>query len=151
MSVRAGETIVRLRVFLAAGWVVLAVLLFLFAPGLSTLPGANVNFLIPKHTRAVKIEERSLQLFRVPLFSEIAVVQRDPEGLPATVEQATVRRAAELDGGRLAGFPSRSFAFPLSNSGTIVVGPSAPATGEHVRSLHLGRLEAAVLKTSSVG
>jgi RND superfamily putative drug exporter len=120
MSVRAGETIVRLRVFLAAGWVVLAVLLFLFAPGLSTLPGANVNFLIPKHTRAVKIEERSLQLFRVPLFSEIAVVQRDPEGLPATVEQATVRRAAELDGGRLAGFPSRSFAFPLSNSTTAI-------------------------------
>lgn len=110
----------RLRVVLAAGWIVFAVLLSLFAPGLSTLPGASVNVLIPKHTRAVKVEEQSLKLFHVPLFSELAVVQRNGAGLSRDGQRAIVEDAAKLDGGRLPGFPRPSFAFPLVNSTTAI-------------------------------
>ncbi len=120
MAFRAGETIVRLRVALAAGWVALAALLYFVAPGLSTLPGASVNFLIPKHTRAVKVEERSLQLFHVPLFSEIAVVQRNADGLSAPARQTVLKTAADLDAARIPGFPKPSFAFPLVNATTAI-------------------------------
>jgi RND superfamily putative drug exporter len=120
MMSRAGETIVRLRVVLAAGWVSVAALLYAFAPGLSTLPGASIDFLIPKHTQAVKVEEESLQLFHVPLFSELAIVQRNASGLPPSARRAIVQKAADLDAGRISGFPQPSFAFPLSNATTAI-------------------------------
>lgn len=118
-SQRAGAEIVRLRVAVAAMWVVVAVLVFLFVPGLSTLPGAGINFLIPKHTEAVKIEKRSLKLFRVPLFSELAVVQRNPAGLSLSDQHQVIHLASALDAGKLPGFPKPSFAFPLINEGGI--------------------------------
>jgi len=111
---------VRLRVELALGWVAAAVLLFLFAPGLSSLPGASVDFLIPKHTRAVKLEERSLELFHVPLFSELAVVARKPAGLTADDQRSIVQTAANLEAGKFREFPRPSFAFPLVNSTTAI-------------------------------
>src|SRR6266540_1762628 len=94
-------------------------LVFLFAPGLSTLPGAGIDFLVPKHARAVTVEKRSLKLFHVPLFSELAVVQRNPGGLSLADQHQVVHLASELDAGKLPGFPKPSFAFPLINAGGI--------------------------------
>lgn len=110
----------RFRIAIAAGWIALAALLYAFAPGLSTLPGASIDFLVPKHTTAVKVEERSLQLFHVPLFSELAVVQRDPGGLSPGARQHVLRTAEALDRQEIAGFPRPSFAFPLVNSTTAI-------------------------------
>ena len=115
----AGERIVRLRAGVAGAWVLAGVLAYLFVPGLSTLPGAGVDFLIPTHTRAVKVEKRSLHLFHVPLFSELAVVERNPRGLSLADQHKVIHTASALDAGRLPGFPKPSFAFPLINVGGI--------------------------------
>jgi len=79
-----------------------------------------VNVLLPQHSHAVKVEERSLQLFHVPLFSELAVVERNAAGLSAETRQSVLRTATALDRQELGGFPHPSFAFPLVNSTTAI-------------------------------
>ena len=116
LALTAARAIVRWRWIVAAVWIVGAVLAYVFASGLSTLPSANVDFLIPTHAKAITVEKESLERFHIPLLAQIAVVQRDAAGLSEVQQARTAQTALALDQKRLPGFPEKALAFPLVNT-----------------------------------
>ena len=74
-------------------------------PGISTLPTSGVQALLPRETSAGKAELEADRLFGSALLPRIAVVQRNPDGLPLPQQRRIVGLAIRLDRGRLPGFP----------------------------------------------
>jgi RND superfamily putative drug exporter len=91
-------------------------------PGISTLPESGVQALLPKQTRAGKAELEANRLFGSALLPRIAVVQRNPHGLPLAQQRRIVGLAVTLDRGRLPGFPRGSKALPYVNALGVVPG-----------------------------
>ncbi len=81
----------------------------------------DVISLVPRHAAAIKTEIRAARLFRIPFSAETAVVQRNPNGLPAAVQARVLRRALRVDRAAAAG-RGRMFAIPLVNTAGIVPG-----------------------------
>jgi len=116
LALTAARAIVRWRWIVAAVWIAGAIVAYVFASGLSTLPSANVDFLIPTHAKAITVEKESLERFHIPLLAQIAVVQRDAAGLSEVQQARTAQTAVALDQRRLPGFPTKALAFPLVNT-----------------------------------
>ena len=57
----------------------------------------GVPLLVPKHAKAITVEEQSLARFHVPLLAQIAVVQRDATGLSVADQARTAQAALALD------------------------------------------------------
>lgn len=71
-----------------------------YLPSIASAPTATVENLLPAHPQAIRTEQRSTQIFGGPLLTPYAVVQRNPDGLPAAVQRATIRKAIRVDRGR---------------------------------------------------
>lgn len=92
MTRALARLVVRLRFVLVTAWIAGAVAATLLLPALGESGASPLGGLVPNDAKAIQAREHSLELFTVPLLSEIAVVQRDPHGLGAY----QLRRTADL-------------------------------------------------------
>ncbi|MGH3051291.1 MAG: MMPL family transporter [Gaiellaceae bacterium] len=100
---------------------------YLFFPSISSAPTATTQTLLPKNPTALQVETRSTALFGVPLVTPYAVVQRDPNGLSAGVQERTIRKALRVDRGQgPAELKGKVFAVPVLNTLGL-----APSSSEH--------------------
>src|SRR6185436_13762729 len=78
-----GRVIVRLRWFVVLFWAVATGAAVLYLPAVGQ-GGSDLSELVSKNNPAVQSEVRSFEAFGFPLLSRVAVVQRNPKGLPAS-------------------------------------------------------------------
>ncbi|HVM69537.1 MAG TPA: MMPL family transporter [Gaiellaceae bacterium] len=111
--------LVALRVPILLGWIVAAVAASVYLPSLAEAESASVGGLVASDAEAVQVEERDFELFRFPLLSRTAVVQRDPEGLGPREFARAVARAQEINEGRIPLLRTIEFALPIANTGRL--------------------------------
>src|SRR5215472_6090087 len=112
--------VVGLRFPLILGWAAAAVAAVLFLPPLSSSGG--FSNLIPAGSPAAHADADAARLFGYPLEAGVAIVQRDPHGLPPSVVDKTARAALAYD--RKASIPGLLAVIPIPNSAGI-----SPAAG----------------------
>jgi RND superfamily putative drug exporter len=89
--------IVALRWFIIGGWIAALALAVHFLPPLNATASGGLDALIPKNTPAASAEAEAVRLFGAPLDAPVAVVQRDPHGLPKAAIDRSVRQAITVD------------------------------------------------------
>lgn len=90
-----GRTVVLLRWLIVPAWVVAAVAAVHALPGIGGLEPAPLSGLVPGDSPALRAQERSHELFEVPLLSGLVVVARKPDGLSAREQAKVVGLAVE--------------------------------------------------------
>jgi putative drug exporter of the RND superfamily len=98
--------VVSLRYVIVAGWAAAVVLAIVFMPPLSAASG-GLTGLIPPGSAAAHAEADASKLFGYPIDAAVAVVQRDPHGMPTTTRDRAIRQAIAVDRG-LSGQPGGS-------------------------------------------
>jgi putative drug exporter of the RND superfamily len=88
--------VVSLRLVIIAGWAAAAAAAIVFLPPLNPNAG-GLSELIPPGSPAAHAESDASKLFRFPLDAGVAVVQRDPRGLPTATQVRAVRQALAAD------------------------------------------------------
>jgi putative drug exporter of the RND superfamily len=68
-----------------------------YLPSMASAPTATSDALLPKHPAALAVERKSARLFGAPFATPYAVVQRDPSGLSASVQRASLAKAYAVD------------------------------------------------------
>jgi putative drug exporter of the RND superfamily len=91
--------VVRLRWLVVAFWVATAGAAMLYLPAIGH-SGNDLNQLVSANNPAVQSEIRSFDKFGFPLLSRVAVVQRDPDGLPMGIQTKALMRARAVSEGR---------------------------------------------------
>ncbi|HXO23065.1 MAG TPA: MMPL family transporter [Streptosporangiaceae bacterium] len=95
--------VVGLRLLIIAGWAVGVAAAIIFLPPLNATTG-GLSELIPPGSPAAHAESDAGKLFGFPIDAAVAVVQRDPRGLPTATQVRAVRQALAADrtvGGQL--------------------------------------------------
>ena len=97
-----------------------------YLPSIASAPTTSSNALLPKHPAALAVERKSARLFGAPVATPYAVVQRDPNGLSASVQRATLAKALAVGKARV---PSLRgiVAVPILN--TLGIVPSSREQG----------------------
>ncbi len=124
MSARAprfGRAVVTLRWPIVLVWIAAAALASSLLPSIEESQTGALGALVPSSSDALDAELRSSELFGFPLLSRTVVVQRDPSGLSAAAQAATVTRAVALNRNALEGLDRIGGALPALN--TVSVGP----------------------------
>jgi putative drug exporter of the RND superfamily len=98
-------TVVSLRLLLIGGWAAAVAAAIVYLPPLN-VSSAGLSNLIPAGSLAARAESDAIALFGFPLDAPVAVVQRDPHGLPAATLDRAVRQAIAVDQ-ELAGRPGQ--------------------------------------------
>jgi RND superfamily putative drug exporter len=95
-----------------------------YLPSVGSAPTTS-DALLPTHPAALAVERKSARLFGAPVATPYAVVQRDPSGLSASVQRATLAKALAVDKHKV---PSLRgiVAIPILNTLGIV-----PSSHEH--------------------
>jgi RND superfamily putative drug exporter len=94
--------VVSLRYLVVGGWAAAVVLAIMFLPPLSATSSGGLSNLIPPGSAAARAEADVAHLFGFPIDAAVAIVQRDPHGMPAVVRDRALRQAIAVDR-RLAG------------------------------------------------
>ncbi len=81
------------RWLIIGGWVAVTVMLSAALPTQSAGGGGDFGDLLPPDSAAGRVQERSLELFAIPVLSETSVVVHDPDGLSALTRADVVLRA----------------------------------------------------------
>jgi RND superfamily putative drug exporter len=103
--------VVALRLPLVLGWAVAVVAAVMF---LSPLPSSGgLTDLIPAGSPAAHADAAATRLFGYPLEAGIAIVQRDPKGMPPSLVDKTARAAIAYD--RNASIPGLLAVIPVPN------------------------------------
>jgi RND superfamily putative drug exporter len=120
-------TVVSLRWLIVLGWIAVVAFAVLRLPALGSSGG--LTDLIPAGSAAAHAETDATRLFGFPLDPGVAVVQRDPHGMPQPAVTQAVQKAAAVDrtGSPIAGL---RFAVPLPNNPGLLKG-----TAEHSTSV----------------
>ena len=116
--------VVGLRVPLILGWAALVVAAVHFLPPLPSSGG--LSDLIPAGSPAAHADADATRLFGYPLEAGVAIVQRDPHGLPPSVVDKTAHAAVAYD--RSASIPGLLAVIPIPNG----TGVSPAITGSPV-------------------
>jgi hypothetical protein len=90
--------VVGLRLLIIAGWAAAVAAAIVFLPPLNPSTG-GLSELIPPGSPAAHAESDASRLFGFPLDAAVAVVQRDPRGLPTVTQVRAVRQALAADRG----------------------------------------------------
>src|ERR1700691_3088544 len=98
--------VVGLRYFIVGGWAAAVAAAIVFLPPLSATASSGLTNLIPPGSAAAHAESDATRLFGFPLDAAVAVVQRDPRGMPAATLDRAIRQAVTVDRG-LAGQPGQ--------------------------------------------
>ena len=107
--------VVRLRYLVVLAWAAGLVAATIYLPTLSEAGSGPLGGLIPRGSDAVEAAQRSAELFTVPIRSEIAIVERDAQGLSDDEKARVAERAAgilQAEGEHPSG---ALFALPLIN------------------------------------
>ena len=96
-----------------------------YLPSIASAPTATSDALLPSHPTALAVERRSAKLFGAPVATPYAVVQRDPNGLSASVQRASLAKALAADKQRVPALRG-VVAVPILNTFGIV-----PSSREH--------------------
>ena len=96
-----------------------------YLPSIASAPTATSDALLPKHPAALAVERESRKLFGAPVATPYAVVQRNPNGLSASVQRASLAKAVEVDQGKVPALRGVR-AIPIMNTLGIV-----PSSREH--------------------
>ena len=99
--------VVSLRYLIVLGWAAVVVLAIMFLPPLNAASTGGLSQLIPPGSAAGRAEADATRLFGFPIDAAVAVVQRDPHGLPAATRDRALRQALSADR-QLPGQPDRS-------------------------------------------
>ena len=128
--------VVSLRYFIVGGWAAVAVLAIMFLPPLSATSTGGLSQLVPPGSAAARAEADAARLFGFPIDAAVAVVQRDPRGLPVATRDRALRQALSADR-QLPGQPDRSAQFAQAaaalaaagqaEAARILSGPPSPA------------------------
>jgi RND superfamily putative drug exporter len=97
-----------------------------YLPSIASAPAATSNALLPKHPRALQVEQESRRLFGAPVATPYAVVQRDPNGLSSKVQRQSVAKAIRVDRSKGPADLRGIVAVPVMNTLGIV-----PSSREH--------------------
>lgn len=89
-----GLTVVSLRWLVVPAWLAAAYAAVQALPGIGGLDPAPLSGLVPADSPALRTQERSHELFEVPLLSGLVVVARKEGGLSAREQARIVRLAA---------------------------------------------------------
>jgi RND superfamily putative drug exporter len=89
--------VVSLRYVIVGGWAAAVVLAIMFLPPLSATSSAGLSDLIPPGSAAARAEAHVAHLFGFPIDAAVAIVQRAPHGMPATVRDRAIRQAIAVD------------------------------------------------------
>jgi putative drug exporter of the RND superfamily len=118
-------TVVGLRWFIVLGAIAAVALSVRFLPALGSSGG--LTELIPPGSAAAHAEADATRLFGFPLDPGVAVVQRDPRGMPSSAVTRSIRAAVTVDrtGSPIAGL---RFAVPLPNSPALLTGTAEQST-----------------------
>jgi RND superfamily putative drug exporter len=122
------RTILFLRLLVVPALVFAAFAAWHELPGVSSLPDAGVQALLPSDTPASRSEAEAARIFGSSLLPRIAVVQRNPHGLGLDDQRRIVRLALRLDQDRLHAFPRGSRALPYLNTLRLVPGARERST-----------------------
>lgn len=127
-SIAAG--LVWARWVVVLGWLAAAVAATALLPDIRTSQG-GLGGLLPAESPAIQAEARTYELFDLPVLARLAVVQRNPAGLPLEVQANTVRTAAELGAQRLEqGFDNVPVNEPLAALPIVNTGGLFPSASE---------------------
>ena len=96
-----------------------------YLPSIASAPTATSDALLPKHPAALQVEKQSAKLFGAPVATPYVVVQRDPHGMPASVQRASFAKAVAVDRQRVPSLRGVR-ALPVPNVPGIV-----PSSKEH--------------------
>ena len=88
--------VISLRLVIIAGWAAAVAAAIVFLPPLNPTTG-GLSELIPPGSPAAHAEADASKLFGFPLDAGVAVVQRDPRGLPTATQVRAVRQALAAD------------------------------------------------------
>jgi RND superfamily putative drug exporter len=89
--------VVSLRYLVVGGWAAAVVLAIMFLPPLSATSSGGLSNLIPPGSAAARAEADVAHLFGFPVDAAVAIVQRDPHGMPAVVRDRALRQAIAVD------------------------------------------------------
>jgi RND superfamily putative drug exporter len=106
---------VRLRWVVVAFWVAVTGVSVLGLPAIGHA-GNDLNQLVSADNPAIASELRSFEAFGFPLLSRVAIVQRNPDGLPATVQLKAVMRARAVTEGTYPDVKPIAAAVPVMNT-----------------------------------
>ena len=128
--------VVSLRYLIVGGWAAAVVLAIMFLPPLSATSSAGLSDLIPPGSAAARAEAHVAHLFGFPIDAAVAIVQRAPHGMPATVRDRAIRQAIAVDR-RLSGQPEGQLATAAAalaraghpDAARILSGPARSARG----------------------
>ncbi|HEY3070569.1 MAG TPA: hypothetical protein VGJ34_09670 [Gaiellaceae bacterium] len=116
------STVVKLRFVIVLAWLAAAALTAALLPGLGSGEPLALGGLVPKDADALRVGERSAELFRVPLIADTVVVQRNPNGLSAGAQARAVARALAVSQRRKR---PNGIAFDLPVTNTLGLFPSS--------------------------
>ena len=89
--------VVSLRYLIVGGWAAAVVLAIMFLPPLSAASSGGLSDLIPPGSAAAHAEADAAHLFGFPIDAAVAIVQRDPHGMPAATRDRAIRQAVAVD------------------------------------------------------
>jgi putative drug exporter of the RND superfamily len=125
---RYGAAVVALRHVLVLAWAGAAILAWTTMPGPGEATAGALGSLVPADAPALETHRRSAELFRFPVLANVAVVQRDEEGLPGRVQERAFRRAAAIAEGDYPELLSIPFALPVTNTLGVLPGSRESST-----------------------
>jgi RND superfamily putative drug exporter len=89
--------VVSLRYLIVGGWAVGVVLAIMFLPPLNAASSGGLSDLIPPGSAAAHAEADAARLFGFPIDAAVAIVQRDPHGMPPDIRDRAIRQAVAVD------------------------------------------------------
>ncbi len=122
------RTVVALRFLILPAWIAAAVAAVTYLPAFDTSAASGLGAIVPEHSAAIDTEKRSLREFDLPVLSRIAVVQRNPRGLPLLTQLRAVARAVQIDLQADPRNPGIRGALPLLNTLRLVPASSESST-----------------------
>ena len=124
--------VVGLRYLIVGAWAAAVVLAILFLQPLSAASSTGLSDLIPPGSAAAHAESDAARLFGFPIDAAVAIVQRDPQGMPAATRDGAIRQAIAVDRqlsgqpGQLAGAAAALAKAGQANAAQALSGPVSP-------------------------
>jgi RND superfamily putative drug exporter len=124
--------VVALRWPIVAAWVAAAIASMIYLPAVGQ-GGSDLEQLVSADNPAIRSELHSFDKFGFPLLSRVAVVQRNPAGLPQETLAKAIQRARDVSEGTYADAAPIRAAVPITN--TLGLFPGSKEDGTTIVTL----------------
>jgi putative drug exporter of the RND superfamily len=108
--------VVRLRWVIVAAWIAAAVATSLLLPSLEDAGSLPASSLLPNDSESLDTTTRTQELFPISLTGQIAVVQRDPDGLSAAAQARVAERGLDASLREDPDLRGLELALPITNT-----------------------------------